>query len=108
MVEREIYLNNLFGSLADPIRRDMLQRLIAASFTVGQLAEKYNVSFAAISKHINVLVKANLVTKKRHGKEQIVSIAPGALQDASQYLARYEALWAGRFDNLEKVIKGEL
>ena len=108
MVEREIYLNNLFGSLADPIRRDILQRLIVAPFTVGQLAEKYNVSFAAISKHINVLLKANLVTKKRHGKEQIVSIAPEALQDASYYLARYEALWNGRFDNLDKVMKGEL
>ena len=108
MVEHEIYLNNIFSSLADPIRRDILQRLIVAPFTVGQLAEKYNVSFAAISKHINVLTRARLVTKRRKGKEQIVQIAPEALQDVSQYLERYEALWTSRFDNLEKVLEDKL
>jgi DNA-binding transcriptional ArsR family regulator len=108
MVEREAYLDNLFGSLADPIRRDILQRLISAQYTVSQIAQNYNVSLAAVAKHLQVLEKAKLVIKQRRGKEQVVSIAPEALQDASQYLARYEALWNKRFDALDNVLKEDL
>jgi|SRR5688572_21887400 DNA-binding transcriptional ArsR family regulator len=105
MVERDAYLDSLFGSLADPIRRDMLQRLISAQYTVSQLAKNYSVSFAAVAKHLNVLEKAKLVVKERRGKEQVVSIAPAALRDASEYLARYEALWNKRFDALDNLLK---
>jgi DNA-binding transcriptional ArsR family regulator len=108
MVEREAYLNNLFGSLADPVRRDILERLINAQYTVSQLAQNYPISFAAVAKHLTVLERANLVVKQRRGKEQVVSIAPAALEDASQYLARYEALWNRRLDALEHVLKEEL
>lgn len=107
MVERDVYLNNLFGSLADPVRRDMLQRLINAQYTVSQLAENYSISFAAVAKHLNVLERARLVIKQRRGKEQVVSIAPAALRDASMYLAQYEALWNKRFDALDKILKEE-
>jgi DNA-binding transcriptional ArsR family regulator len=108
MVEREAYINNLFGSLADPTRRDILQRLINAQHTVSQLAQNYSVSFAAVAKHLNVLEKAKLIVKKRHGKEQIVSIAPDALHDASKYLAQYEALWNKRFDALDNILKEQV
>jgi DNA-binding transcriptional ArsR family regulator len=108
MVERNAYLDGLFSSLADPIRRDMLQRLINAQYTVSQLAQNYSVSFAAVAKHLSVLEKARLVVKQRRGKEQVVSIAPDALKDASQYLARYEALWNARFDALDKILKEDI
>jgi DNA-binding transcriptional ArsR family regulator len=108
MVERDAYLDGLFGSLADPVRRDILQRLINAQHTVSQLAENYEISFAAVAKHLNVLEKARLVIKQRRGKEQVVSIAPGALKDASQYLARYEALWSQRFDALDNLLKEDI
>lgn len=108
MVEREAYLNNIFGSLADPTRRDILQRLISAQYTVSQLAQNYNVSLAAVAKHLNVLEKARLIVKQRRGKEQVVSIAPHALKDASHYLAQYEAAWNQRLDALDNVLKEEL
>lgn len=108
MVEREAYLDNIFGSLADPIRRDILQRLISAQYTVSQLAQNYEISLAAVAKHLNVLEKARLVVKQRRGKEQVVSIAPSALHDASDYLARYEALWNQRFDALDKILKEDI
>jgi DNA-binding transcriptional ArsR family regulator len=108
MVEREAYLNNLFGSLADPTRRDMLQRLINAQYTVSQLAQNYSVSLAAVAKHLNVLEKAKLVVKERRGKEQVVSIAPAALHDASTYLAQYEALWNERFSALDAILKEDI
>jgi DNA-binding transcriptional ArsR family regulator len=108
MVERDAYLDNLFGSLADPIRRDMLQRLINAQYSVSQLAQNYDVSLAAVAKHLNVLEKARLIIKQRRGKEQVVSIAPAALKDASEYLARYEALWNTRYDALDKILKEDI
>lgn len=108
MVERDAYLNNIFGSLADPIRRDILQRLINAQYTVSQLAQNYEISLAAVAKHLNVLEKARLVVKQRRGKEQVVSIAPAALHDASEYLVKYEALWNQRFDALDKILKEDI
>lgn len=107
MVENEAYLNGLFGSLADPTRRDMLRRLITAQHTIGQLAQHYKVSFAAVAKHVTVLEKAKLITKKRKGNEQMVSIAPAAVRDASQYLHQYEVLWTQRFDVIDTLLKEE-
>jgi DNA-binding transcriptional ArsR family regulator len=107
MVEQDAYLDGIFGSLADPIRRDILRRLMNAQYTVSQIAQDYQISFAAVAKHLKVLEKAQLVIKQRRGKEQVVSIAPQALKDASHYLAQYEALWNYRFDALDKVLKEE-
>lgn len=97
MVDRNIYLDGLFNSLADTTRRDILWRLIDRQYTVGQLAEKYTISLAAVAKHVAVLEKAQLITKHRRGNEQIVSIAPAALQEAAYYLKQYEILWDRRF-----------
>jgi DNA-binding transcriptional ArsR family regulator len=105
MVEQNTYLDGIFGSLADPIRRDILRRLMNAPYTVSQIAQDYQISFAAVAKHLNVLEKAQLVVKQRRGKEQIVSIAPQALKDATHYLAQYEALWNYRFAALDKVLE---
>lgn len=105
MVERNMYLDGLFGSLADPIRRDILRRLINAQYTVSQIASEYDISFAAVAKHLQVLQKAQLIVKQRRGKEQVVSISPNALKDASYYLKQYETLWNDRFDALEQIAK---
>jgi DNA-binding transcriptional ArsR family regulator len=105
MVERNVYLDGLFGSLADPIRRDILRRLINAQYTVSQIASEYDISFAAVAKHLQVLQKARIIVKQRRGKEQVVSISPEALKDASYYLKQYESLWNDRFDALEQIAK---
>lgn len=107
MVENTAYLDNLFSSLADPIRRDMLRRLITAQYTVGQLAQNYEVSFAAVAKHLKVLEKAKLITKKRRGNEQLVRIAPHTMRDASRYIQQYEVLWIERFDVIDSLLKEE-
>jgi DNA-binding transcriptional ArsR family regulator len=105
MVERNVYLDGLFGSLADPIRRDILRRLINAQYTVGQIASEYDISFAAVAKHLQVLQRAKIIVKQRRGKEQVVSISSDALKDASYYLKQYESLWSARFNALEQVAK---
>jgi len=105
MVEYNPYLDGLFGSLADPVRRDILQRLIRAQHTISQLAANYEMSFAAVAKHLNVLEKAKLIIKRKNGKEQIISISPDALRDASHYLTQFEQLWNYRFDLLDTILQ---
>ena len=105
MVEYTLNLDSIFGSLADPTRRDILQRLAATQLTVGEIARAYDVSLAAISKHLKVLESAHLIIKKRRGKEQIVQLSPGAFQSAAEYLEWYQSLWEQRFDALEEFLK---
>lgn len=105
MVEYAMNLDLVFHSLADPTRRDILERLSKASMSVGQIAKDYDLTFAAVSKHLKVMEKAKLVVKQRRGKEQIVSAYAGTVRDASEYLKRYEAMWADRFDALDDYLK---
>lgn len=97
-------LNLVFHSLADATRRDMLRRLSRAEQTIGELARPYAMSLAAIAKHVNVLEKAGLVTKKRNGKEKVVAIVPETIQAAEAHLSEYEKLWAARYDALEALL----
>lgn len=98
-------LDTTFHSLADPTRRDILRRLAAQELSVGELAEKYDVSFAAISKHLKVLEKATLVYKRKEGRKYMVALAPQALKDADEYLQQYQQTWQRRYDTLDKLLK---
>lgn len=104
MVEQTLQLNSIFGSLADPTRRDILKRLMGKQMSVSEIAEPYQLTFAAISKHLKILEKAQLVIKQRFGKQQVVALAPHTLHDAAKYLANYEKVWNLRMDALEQYI----
>lgn len=108
MVEQDIYLDGLFGSLADPIRRDILRRLIDAQYSVSQIAKTYDISFAAVAKHLSVLEKARLITKEKRGRKQVVSISPKAVKDAAYYLKQYETLWENRFHKIDTILKEDI
>jgi len=106
MVEYGLNLDSIFGSLADPTRRDILQRVADHEQTVGELADKYkNLSLAAVSKHLKVLEKACLIVKRRQGKQQYVQLAPAALVGAEEYLQQYGLILEKRLDSLEKYLK---
>ncbi len=98
-------LDVIFRSLADPTRRDILQRVAKKEMSIGDIAKHYNMTFAAISKHLKILEKAKLVIKRRKGKEQIVALSPVAFKEAADYLGQYEQLWNDRFDRLEQYLK---
>lgn len=106
MVEQTT-LNDIFKSLADPTRRDILVRVYERQQTISELAEKYDQSFAGIAKHIHVLEKARLVVKQKSGKEQIVTIRGDSLKVANEYLHTYASLWSDRFDRLEALLREE-
>lgn len=105
MVEYTLQLNSIFHSLADGTRRDILERVSRQSLSVSQIASGYNLTYAAVSKHLKVLEGAKLIIKKRRGKEQIVSAAPNTVKNASEYFKRYEAMWQSRFDKLDSLLK---
>lgn len=108
MVEYTLNLDTIFSSLADPIRRDILNRVRYGELNVSEIASPYPVSLAAISKHLKILERAQLITKRKQGKEQLVTISPAALKQADDYIEQYASLWNDRFDRLETFLnKGE-
>jgi DNA-binding transcriptional ArsR family regulator len=105
MVERQARLDSIFGSLADTTRRDILRRVAGRELSVGEIASSYDMSLAAVSKHLFVLEKARLVTKRREGKMQVVALAPAALTDAANHLEQYREIWENRLDRLEAYLE---
>lgn len=105
MVELTRRLDLLFGALADATRRDILARVARVEMSIGEIAKHYELTFAAISKHIKVLENAELVAKRRRGKKQVVIIVPATLGIAREHIARYARMWGDRFDKLEEILK---
>lgn len=106
-MEQTFSLDNIFGSLADPTRRDILRRVAVQEMSVGEVAAPYDLSLAAVSKHLKILEKAKLIMKRRQGKHQYVQIAPYAFRDATEYLEWYRQLWEQRLDALEEFLRQE-
>src|SRR5437016_1816125 len=100
-------LDTVFAALADPTRRDILRRVAHQQLSIGELAQSYNLTFAAVSKHLKVLERANLIVKQRRGKEQLVSLIPGVFSDASRYLQWYQQHLEERMDSLEAYINND-
>lgn len=95
MVEHDTVLSRSFGALSDPIRRDILNRVSQQALSITEIAEHYDISFAAVSKHLKVLEDAQLITKRRRGKEQLVQIAPAALTSVAAYIEPFRTYWQG-------------
>ena len=104
MVEYILNLDDVFQSLSDGTRRDILSRVYKCDHTISELAVHYKMSFAAAAKHIAVLEKARLVFKRKVGKKQIVSANPKAIEFATVHLEKYEMLWRDRFDRLDNLL----
>lgn len=94
----------LFGALADPTRRDIFRRAQQGRLSVSALAREYPISLAAVQKHVAVLERAELVSKRRVGRESIVSAETDALQRAHSALDRLEAEWRGRIERMDQIL----
>ena len=97
-------VDRLFHALADGTRRDILHRCIRAEPSVSRLADVYPMSFAGVQKHVAVLERAGLVTKKRHGREQLVRTDPEAVGRARRILDELETAWRGRVDRMADLL----
>ncbi len=107
MVEYALNFDNVFKSLGDPTRRDILQRLTRGELTVGAIAERYAMSLAAISKHLSILQRAKLVSKRRQGNEQVVSLNPATLATTTEYLRNYQVYWDETLASLDRYLGEE-
>lgn len=99
--------DRVFQALADGTRRDILVRASRREQSVSALARHYEMSFAAVQKHVAVLERAALVTKRRSGREQIVHGNASTLRDAAALLHSYEQLWIQRANQIAAVLAGE-
>jgi DNA-binding transcriptional ArsR family regulator len=93
-------MDRLFHALADATRRDILHRCLRGEPSVSRLADLYPMSFAAVQKHVAVLERAGLVSKKRRGREQLVRTEGDAVRRARQVLDELEVAWRGRLDRM--------
>jgi DNA-binding transcriptional ArsR family regulator len=94
----------IFAALADATRRDIVLRALSGHEGVAELASHYPMSFAAVQKHVAVLERAGLVSKRRVGRRKVVQTEIEALRLARGLLDRYEALWRGRIDRMTDLI----
>ena len=97
-------VDRVFRALADATRRDILRRTLAGEASVSQLAAAYDMSFAAVQKHVAVLEGAGLVTKQPHGRERIIRGNPETIHQARSLLKRYEQIWRSRIDRLDAIL----
>ena len=95
-----VALDRVFGALADPVRRAILRRLDGAELLVSDLAEPFDISLQAVSRHIQVLVRAGLVTKERTGRISRCRLDAVAFLKAAVWISKYSRYWQEQFDSL--------
>src|SRR5215469_10813889 len=100
MSDDDATLDLAFGALADPVRRAILNRLDGQDLLVTELAAPFDISLQAVSRHIQVLVRAGLVTQQRSGRVSRCRLDTGPILQASLWLNRYSRYWQAQFDTL--------
>ena len=98
-------LNITFAALADPTRRAILARLASGEASVTELAEPFEMSLPAISKHLKVLERAGLIARGREAQWRPCRLAAGPLKDAADWLDHYRRFWDESFDRLEEYLR---
>ena len=94
-------VDRVFHALSDSTRRAMLDRLTRGEASVSELAEPFDMSLAAVSKHVKVLASAQLVSVDRRGRSRVCRLEPKAFTTASSVIAHYQRFWAKRLDALQ-------
>ena len=106
-VTEEDRADALFHALADRTRRDIMRRVLAGEHSVSALAAKYDMSFAAVQKHVAVLGKAGLLTKRRSGREQLTSGDVEGVRSVACMLTELEQIWRGRIARIDELIASD-
>ncbi|WP_341677058.1 metalloregulator ArsR/SmtB family transcription factor [Niveibacterium sp. SC-1] len=98
-------LSATFSALADPTRRAILARLASGEVSVGELAEPFDMSLPAVTKHLKVLERAGLISRGRQAQRRPCKLEAQALHEASDWIAQYRAFWEQRLDRLEDYLR---
>jgi len=102
----ELLLDRVFSALSDPVRRRILERLGDESLLVSELAAPFHISLQAVSRHIQVLVRAGLVRQERTGRISRCSLELGPIYAAAVWINRYSKYWQDQFDLLAATLAG--
>jgi DNA-binding transcriptional ArsR family regulator len=97
-------VDRVFHALADPTRRDIVRWVLHNEQSVSALADRYPMSFAAVQKHVAVLERAELVHKRRHGREQLVRGDIKAIRAVNRLLDQFEGVWRRRVDQMDEIL----
>jgi DNA-binding transcriptional ArsR family regulator len=97
-------LDRIFQALSDPTRRDLIRQVGNKELSVSELAAPYDLTLAAISKHLKVLEAAHLIDRRKDGSFQMIKLNAEALKSANEWLRFYQQFWATRLDELERVL----
>jgi DNA-binding transcriptional ArsR family regulator len=97
-------LSTTLAALADPTRRAILARLATGEATVNQLAEPFDISLPAVSRHLRVLQKAGLIAQRRDAQWRPCRITPAPLAEVAGFVEEYRQLWERRLDRLESYL----
>ena len=97
-------LDRVFAVLSDPTRRSILERLREREFSLLELSEDYSMSFQAISKHLATIERADLLVRRKEGRNQFYRFNPEPLEEAIIWISRNHTLWKESFDNLKVLL----
>src|SRR4051794_25771508 len=95
-------LSLVFGALADPTRRAIVERLARGEATVGELAEPFTMTQQAVSSHLKVLERARLISRTRSAQSRPCALETARLDAATDWIERHRQVWAGRHDRLDE------
>lgn len=100
-------LDAVYGAIADPTRRGMMERLRSGRMSVSELAAPLPMTLAAVGKHLTVLEHAGLVRTTKQGRVRSCELVPGRLDDATEWIERQRSFWTAGLDALEARLTGE-
>ena len=94
-----------FAALSDPTRRAILARLAGGDASVGEVAEPFDMSLPAVTKHLNVLENAGLITRRREGRTRRCHLSPQPMQEAAEWISTTRGFWEGQLDRLSAYLE---
>jgi DNA-binding transcriptional ArsR family regulator len=98
-------LDRTFSALADPTRRDILERLALGPASISELAAPIGMSLPGVMKHVRLLEEANLVTTEKHGRSRECSLGPERMEDVVDWIERCRIQWEQRLDRLGEIVE---
>src|SRR5262249_49970120 len=99
--------NDVFRAVADPTRRELLDRLFEGEESMMKLAESFDISLPAVSQHLKILRQAGLVAERREGRMRVYTLIAGPLREVSDWVSHYEHFWQTRLRKLGEHLRKE-
>jgi DNA-binding transcriptional ArsR family regulator len=99
------FLSETFAALSDPIRREIVDRLVRGPATVNEIAAPFKVSQQAISKHLAYLERANLIEKRREGRQHYCALKPEGIREVADWAECYRKLWEENYQRLDALLE---